>query len=61
MAPGDSLAEMAPLVDNVICLEVPRPFYAVGAHYRVFDQVSDAAVVEALRSVWDSAAPSTSG
>ncbi|ALG91278.1 MULTISPECIES: phosphoribosyltransferase [Actibacterium] len=61
VAPGDSLAEMAALVDKVICLEVPRPFYAVGAHYRVFDQVSDAAVVEALRSVWDSAAPSANG
>jgi predicted phosphoribosyltransferase len=45
VAPPDTLAELAPLVDEVVCLEVPRDFYAVGAHYRRFEQVSDPAVV----------------
>ncbi|HCQ64193.1 MAG TPA: phosphoribosyl transferase [Rhodobacteraceae bacterium] len=48
VAPADSLAEVAPLCDEVICLETPAPFYAVGAHYRVFDQVADDAVAEML-------------
>lgn len=34
--------------DEVICLAVPQPFYAVGAFYRDFDQVSDGKVVAML-------------
>lgn len=44
VAPADSLAEIEALVDETVCLEVPRDFYAVGAHYRRFDQVGDADV-----------------
>lgn len=35
--------------DEVICLAMPEPFYAVGMHYRDFGQTSDAEVVELLR------------
>lgn len=45
VAPADSLGEIEALVDETVCLDVPRDFYAVGAHYRRFDQVSDDEVV----------------
>jgi predicted phosphoribosyltransferase len=45
VAPADSLAELEPLVNRLVCLEVPDPFYAVGAHYRHFAQVDDVQVV----------------
>ena len=35
--------------DEVICLETPSPFYAVGQAYRSFDQVSDEEVIGLLR------------
>lgn len=41
VAPRDSLAELARLVDDVVCLQTPSPFYAVGEWYRDFSQVSD--------------------
>lgn len=52
VAPRDTLDELASLADKVVCLEVPSSFYAVGAHYRVFDQVENAAVQKMLRSIW---------
>ena len=49
VAPDDSLADLRPLVDEILCLSVPHPFNAVGAHYHRFDQVSDDEVVAAMR------------
>lgn len=48
VAPGDSLADLAEMVDETICLETPVPFFAVGMHYRDFEQVSDEEVVAML-------------
>jgi predicted phosphoribosyltransferase len=48
VAPPDSLAELRPLVDRVVCLDAPADFYAVGAHYRDFPQVEDEEVVALL-------------
>lgn len=48
VAPPEVLEDIGNLVDEVICLHKPRPFYAVGAHYKLFDQVSDDAVAKAL-------------
>ena len=48
VAPADSLAALAPLCDDLVCLETPHPFFAVGGHYRVFDQVADEAVARML-------------
>jgi predicted phosphoribosyltransferase len=48
VAPPDSLAELQPLVDRVVCLDAPADFYAVGAHYHYFPQVEDEEVVAAL-------------
>jgi len=49
VAPPDTLAELEALCDQVICLEAPRAFYAVGAHYRDFGQVADDTVTMLLR------------
>lgn len=49
VAPADTLAELRLLVDEIICLATPSPFYAVGAWYRDFAQVSDAEVRRLLR------------
>ncbi len=48
VAPEDTLRDLAAEADEVICLETPSPFIAVGAHYWRFDQVSDEAVTAAL-------------
>ncbi|WP_327117456.1 phosphoribosyltransferase family protein [Nocardia sp. NBC_01730] len=49
VAPRDTMSVLADEADEVICLEVPVWFGAVGCWYRRFDQVSDAEVVELLR------------
>lgn len=48
VAPEDALGAFAPLADEIVCLETPPGFYAVGAHYRDFTQVADAEVTEIL-------------
>jgi putative phosphoribosyl transferase len=48
VAPDDVLAALAPLCDRLVCLETPRPFYAVGAHYDAFPQVPDDEVTTLL-------------
>ncbi|MFP4274795.1 MAG: phosphoribosyltransferase [Paracoccaceae bacterium] len=48
VAPPDTLAELEAEADRVICLEAPRDFIAVGAHYRAFPQVADAEVSRIL-------------
>jgi len=53
VAPRDILGELRSLADQVICLETPSPFYAVGAHYQDFGQVEDAEVQKMLRSIWN--------
>jgi putative phosphoribosyl transferase len=50
VAPASALPALAPLVDTLVCLWTPEPFYAVGAHYLDFRQVSDEEVVAALGS-----------
>jgi putative phosphoribosyl transferase len=49
VAPADSLRELVPLADEVVCLMTPKPFYSVGAHYRDFTQTSDEEVIELLK------------
>ena len=44
----ESCAAMARLVDEVVCLETPDPFYAVGLWYEDFEQTDDAEVHELL-------------
>jgi putative phosphoribosyl transferase len=48
VAPEETASRLASKVDQLICLETPRPFRAVGCHYGRFDQVPDQAVASAL-------------
>jgi putative phosphoribosyl transferase len=51
VSPPDTLAKMAELADEVVCLETPHSFQAVGQFYQYFPQVDDAEVIEVLRGV----------
>ncbi|HYM19262.1 MAG TPA: phosphoribosyltransferase [Micropepsaceae bacterium] len=48
VAPDDTLDELSTLADETVCLATPEPFYAVGAHYKNFDQTSDEEVIDLL-------------
>jgi putative phosphoribosyl transferase len=48
VAPPDSVARVQGFADEVICLQQPAHFGAVGAFYRDFRQVEDAEVVALL-------------
>jgi putative phosphoribosyl transferase len=41
VGPADTIAELAELVDRVICVEIPEPFWAVGQAYVDFAQTTD--------------------
>lgn len=49
VAPPDTRARVAELVDEMVCLETPSYFQAVGQFYQHFDQVDDAEVIEILK------------
>jgi putative phosphoribosyl transferase len=51
--------EIGRLVDEMLCLATPRPFYAVGAWYDDFTQTSDDEVRELLRQATACRAPTT--
>ncbi|MBN9509856.1 MAG: phosphoribosyltransferase [Alphaproteobacteria bacterium] len=48
VAPPDTLARMRAEVDEVVCLEAPEDFMAVGQFYRDFPQLDDAEVTALL-------------
>jgi putative phosphoribosyl transferase len=48
VAPSDTLERLRDEVDQVVCLDTPYPFFAVGQHYVRFHQVEDDEVIEAL-------------
>jgi len=47
----ETLERIAREADEVVCLEVPEFFYAVGEFFEDFSQVSDEEVIESLREV----------
>lgn len=49
VAARDTLDLLKPMCDDIVCLAVPEPFHAVGAHYRDFSQTCDAEVVNLLK------------
>jgi predicted phosphoribosyltransferase len=49
VAPPDTLATVADLADEVVCLEAPTFFRAVGQFYQHFDQVDDEEVIKVLQ------------
>jgi putative phosphoribosyl transferase len=48
VAPRRTCLELASEADDVVCLEQPEPFVAVGQFYRDFSQTSDAEVIACL-------------
>jgi predicted phosphoribosyltransferase len=48
VAPAESLENIRPYADELVCLETPEGFMAVGQFYRHFDQVEDDEVVALL-------------
>jgi len=48
VAPPSARADLADEADRVIVVEEPRPFQAVGRHYREFGQVTDAEAIDLL-------------
>jgi putative phosphoribosyl transferase len=50
VAPQDNVAPLRSRVDDVIILDTPEPFIAVGHHYQSFTQVDDAQVLEYLKA-----------
>lgn len=48
VAPRETIAEMQRLADNMVCLEIPDFFRAVGAHYLDFGQTSTEEVAQLL-------------
>lgn len=49
VAPPDTIDKVAGYCDEVVCLETPFDFRAVGQFYRHFPQVEDEEVIEILR------------
>jgi erythromycin esterase-like protein/predicted phosphoribosyltransferase len=54
---ADSCRRLRAMADEVICLDTPEPFRAVGLWYRAFDQTTDEEVVELLRRAGRRQAP----
>lgn len=50
VAPPETVRRLAAIADDVVCLEQPEPFWAVGAHYENFGQLTDDDVVQILRT-----------
>ena len=48
-----AVTELRDVCDEMLCVEVPEPFYAVGEWYRDFSQTTDEQVVELLRLAAD--------
>jgi len=49
VASPDAVEKVRPFSDEIVCLQTPGFFYAVGQFYRSFPQVDDAEVVAELR------------
>jgi putative phosphoribosyl transferase len=48
VAPAEAVEALRAEVDQLICLETPEPFYAIGIHYLDFRQLSDEEVISSL-------------
>ena len=52
VAAPDSVAQLEPLADRIICLHMPHDLYAIGRWYQNFDQTPDRLVVDLLQRAW---------
>ena len=50
VAPSDTLADMEAEADDIVCLETPKIFGAIGAFYNDFRQISDREVIALLKA-----------
>jgi putative phosphoribosyl transferase len=50
ISPPDTLAEIKALADEVVCLDAPASFQAVGQFYEDFAQTTDDEVIELMRA-----------
>lgn len=41
VAPQNTITELEKIVDEIICLQIPSEFHAVGIHYKNFEQTTD--------------------
>ncbi len=48
VAPPETLPKLRAEADEVVCIETPAPFYAIGQFYRDFSQLSDTEVMDYL-------------
>ena len=49
VASAEAVHTLRPLVDQLVCLKVPEPFFAIGIWYDDFEQTSDAEVIDLLQ------------
>ncbi|HSN22520.1 MAG TPA: phosphoribosyltransferase family protein [Usitatibacter sp.] len=50
VASREALGKIAPYADEIVCLETPEDFHAVGQFYEDFPQLGDAEVAQILRA-----------
>jgi putative phosphoribosyl transferase len=58
VAPAETIEALRAEFDEVVCLEMPEPFYAIGEHYIDFHQVPDEEVVRFLAASHERGQPS---
>lgn len=51
VGPRETIEEFRSIVDEVICPYIPDEFYAVGAYYKNFEQVSEEQVFEIMKEL----------
>ena len=51
VAPSDTIEELGAYVDDIICLQQPDPFIAIGVFYSNFQQVGDEDVIKMLADI----------
>ena len=59
VAPAETIEALSSEADEIVCLQTPGDFYAVGQFYRDFHQVADEEVKEILKSEPAAAHPQT--
>lgn len=57
VAPVETLSELAPLADDVVCLNPSRSFRGVGGFFSDFHQLTDEETIGLLRQSWNAEAP----
>lgn len=53
VGPAESIARLRAVADEVLCLEEPLAFQAVGEYYAAFPPVSDDEVIRLLKAAWE--------